>query len=77
MELTKTDIAMKLLPLTLLLFTIVLCSSCRKCYDCEATDTTTGQVWDSETVCSSEERDNYESTMTDPTIDSYATCTQL
>jgi len=56
---------------------LITLSSCRKCYECEAKDTVTGQVWDSETLCGADERDDYESTMTDPSIDSHATCTRM
>ena len=59
------------------IFIILIAStfSCKKCYECEAIDTVTGQVWDSEYVCGQSEKDNYEATFNDASIDSRADCT--
>jgi hypothetical protein len=49
-------------------------TSCTKCYTCEAYDTETGEVWDTESLCGEDERDNYESIFNDSSIDSEARC---
>jgi hypothetical protein len=55
---------------------IAICfSSCQKCYDCEAYDYVENEVWDTETICNEQEREDYEEIFNDPTIDSRAKCT--
>lgn len=61
----------KLIFLTIAIGTL----GCQKCYDCRAVDTVTNEVWDAEYVCGESEKDDYENTFNDSSIDSRAECT--
>lgn len=67
---------MKTLAILLIIGSSVAFSSCKKCYHCEAIDTVTGDVWDSEYVCGQDEKDDYMYLFSDPAIQSQASCTR-
>jgi hypothetical protein len=67
----------KVMFIGLVMLTTSLFTSCKKCYQCDAIDTTNNQVYYSESnLCGDDEVRSFERDFNDPSIDSKARCTR-